>query len=72
MASCFVSPGKASRKLFKKLGSSVSFGDISEYGKYQLNVCFIQVRDWIYLYYIIIKFKSLKMLDPNKLLNTKH
>jgi len=47
MAGCFVSPGKASRKLFKKIGSSVSFGDFSEYGKYLLNVYLIQIRGWI-------------------------
>lgn len=43
MASCFVCPGKVSRKLFKKIGSTVSFADFSEYGKYLLNVCFIQI-----------------------------
>lgn len=33
MSGCFKHPGKVSRKLFKELGSSVSFGDFPEYGK---------------------------------------
>lgn len=34
MPGFFERSGSVSRKLFKQLGSSVSFGDFSEYGKY--------------------------------------
>lgn len=38
MAGCFRYPGKVSRDLFKELGSSVSFGDFSQRGKYKIFV----------------------------------
>jgi hypothetical protein len=41
MAGCFRHPGKASRNLLKELGSSISFGDFSEYGKYKIFVTYI-------------------------------
>lgn len=42
MGGCFPHPGKVSRQLFKELGSSVSFGDFSEYGKYKMLITYLK------------------------------